>query len=156
MDIRKQAICNALRAFARQRPGMEFGNYGDAKSYRAELRAITRDLAHATELLRAVEWSDGITADALIDAARGAFSGRLSLRIDASYRVHIEYCTGQYFPTEYRKAVCAVCAVLASALWSRFRDGIRLDTIDGKTPGDRIRAHFRREFGRAIASRYFN
>jgi hypothetical protein len=65
----------------------------------------------------------------------------------------IDYCTGQYFPTEYRKAVCAV---LASALWTRHRGGMSNDTIDGKTPGDRIRAQFREVFGRAIASRYFN
>jgi hypothetical protein len=33
----------------------------------------------------------------------------------------LDYCTGQYFPTEYRRAACAV---LASALWSAKRDNM--------------------------------
>ena len=151
----KANILAALRAFARQRPGLEYGNYGDWKSYRAELRAITRELAHARTLLRAVELRESIGADALIEAARGAFSGRLSITLtaDGSAVTRIDYSAGQYFPTEYRKAVCSV---LASALWTWYREGMSNDTINGETPGDRIRAHFRREFGQAIASRYFN
>jgi hypothetical protein len=149
--MHKQAILDALRTFARQRPGLEFGNYGDVNLYRSEMRSITRDLAHAQTLLKAVEWSD-IDAQALTDAAQSAFSGRLSIKLDGE-RVRIDYCTGQYFPTEYRRAVCAV---LASALWDHYRDSVSNDTINGQSPGDRIRAHFRREFGRGIASRYFN
>jgi predicted RNA-binding protein len=146
----KKTLISNLRKFARQRPGLEFGNYGDAKAYRAEMRAITRDLAHAETLLLAVKHSDGISAQDILDASRSAFSGRLEIDADTG---RISYTTGQYFPTEYRKAVCAV---LASALWARFRECMRNDTINGQSPGDRIRAHFRREFGRAIASRYFN
>jgi hypothetical protein len=141
--MNKQAILSTLRKFARQRPGLEFGNYGDAKAYRSELRAITRDLSDVQTMLRAVEHSD-ITADDIVRAADG---GRLSITVDGE-KVRIDYCTGQYFPTEYRKAVCAV---LAFALWDHVRDSMTGDDI-----GDRIRAHFRREFGRGIASRYFN
>lgn len=136
----RDAMLRALEKFTRQRPGMEFGNYGDAKSYRAELRGITRDFSEAQTLLRAVRYS-GITADQLRDAFR-AYSGRLSWDGE---RQRLEYCTGQYFPTEYRKAVCAV---LASALWQHRRDGLK--------SGDQMRASFRREFGRGIASRWFN
>lgn len=32
MEPRKQAICDALSRFIRQRPGLEFGNYGDVKA----------------------------------------------------------------------------------------------------------------------------
>ncbi len=141
--MNKQAILDTLRKFARQRPGLEFGNYGDYKAYRSELRSITRDLAHAETLLRAVERSD-IDAAAILRAADG---GRLSIAVDGE-KVRIDYCTGQYWPTEYRKAVCRV---LASALWEHVRDSMTGDDI-----GDRIRAHFRREFGRGIAGRYFN
>jgi hypothetical protein len=139
----KQAILSTLRKFARQRPGLEFGNYGDAKAYRSELRAITRDLAHAETLLSAVEWSD-IDAEDILRASNG---GRLEITVDGE-RVRIDYCTGQYFPTEYRKAVCRV---LAGALWEH----VRYNT-EGNDLARRIRAHFRREFGRGIASRYFN
>ena len=144
MDI-KPAILEALRKFARQRPGLEYGNYGDPVAYRAEMRQITRDLADAQTLLKAVEWS-GIDADALIRAADGAFSGRLTIKV-AGDVVGIGYCTGQYWPTEYRQAVCAV---LASALWARWRDH-----LPGEVTGDRIRKMARDEFGCGIASRWF-
>ena len=139
----KASILATLEKFARQRPGMEPGNYGDWKAYRAESRTVTQDLAHARTLLSAVKWS-GITADDIIFAAYG---GRLDIKADGE-RVRIDYTTGQYFPVEYRKAVCRV---LASALWANVRDSMTGDNI-----ADRLRAHFRREFSRGIAVRYFN
>jgi hypothetical protein len=141
--MEKQAILDTLRKFARQRPGLEFGNYGDATSYRAELRSITRDLSDAATLLRAVEHSD-ITADDILRAADG---GRLSIKVDGE-RVRIDYCTGQYWPVEYRKAVCRV---LSGALWARWRD-----LLPGDVTGDDIRKVAQQEFGRGIVSRYFN
>lgn len=140
----KQQIIEALRAFAAQRSGLEFGNYGDWKAYRAEQRSITKDLHQARQLLRAVEWRESVTAEHLRQAFR-AYSGRLSLIDTDTGGVRLEYCTGQYFPTEYRRAVCAV---LASALW----DWARPDY----PTGDKLRAFFRREFGRGIASRWFD
>jgi len=132
MEPRKQAIIAALRAFMNQRSGIEFGNYGDVKSFRAEQRSITKDLHQARELMRAVELSDSITANDLLVAAKGAFSGRLTITLKdhmlaapagvewkPELRASIDYCTGQYFPTEYRRAVCAV---LASALWEHTRE----------------------------------
>lgn len=81
----------------------------------------------------------------------------------------IEYCTGQYWPTEYRRAVCSV---LSSAIWEWLRanmpkaDGHKLIDINGKmleiethrgmTPGDYLRKAAQRELGRPIASRWFN
>jgi hypothetical protein len=211
MEPRKQAILDALDAFTRQRAGLEYGNYcsgyGDVngrKAYFAEQRGITRDLHDYRALRRAVGMADSITADMLLEASRSAFSGRLTLADRTGYGQHIyavDYCTGQYFPTEYRKAACAV---LAAALWSWTREhampaptqwrveswddswriggqkpqrskpmqiheacaelerlggqsyGHVQDYIAGKTPGDWLRSHFRQQFGRGIASRYFN
>lgn len=114
---RRENILSALNAFIRQRPGLEWANYGDASSYRSESRSITRDLNQAQALLRAVRYAD-ISADQLMQAARGAYSGRLSI-IERDGKAIIDYCTGQYFPTEYRRAACAV---LASALWDYWRE----------------------------------
>ena len=111
----KQQIITALYAWVAQRPGLEFGNYGDVKGYRAELRSITRDLQDARTPLRAVELS-GITGEELAQAFGRAYSGRLSW--DGK---RLDYCTGQYWPTEYRRAACAV---LASALWYYHRDNM--------------------------------
>ncbi len=140
-------ILNALSAFAASRPGLDPRNYISSwsdtegrKAYAAEVRSITRDLHHARALLTAVRLS-GITEAQLIEAFR-AFGGRLSW--DGT---RLDYCTGQYYPTEYRRAVCAV---LASALWNYFREDCGCDT------GDKIRAAARRALPRAIARRWFN
>tara|TARA_R110002126_G_scaffold596_5_gene3709 strand:+ start:598 stop:1107 length:510 start_codon:yes stop_codon:yes gene_type:complete len=147
-------ILGALAAFAATRPGLEYGNYGDPASYRAEVRGITKDLHHARALLTAVRLS-GITESQLATAFRSAFSGRLSWDGE-----RLDYCTGQYYPTEYRRAVCAV---LAAALWAYFADCVTGDSGDNSGPyesnitkGDKIRAAARRELPRAIVARWFN
>ena len=155
--LAKQTIVDALRKFARQRPGLEYGNYGDPVAYRAELRSITKDLAHAQTLLRAIDLRDSITADDLL-AGFDAFSGRLTIteRVmpgGASF-VQLDYCTGQYWPTEYRRAVCAVCA---SVLWNHWRsESNGADGLPIRSTGDHIRKTARDEFGRGVASRWFN
>lgn len=116
MKATKQQILEALSAFARQRSGIEFGNYGDVSAFRSEQRSITKDLHHARKLLAYVALRDSITADMLREGFR-AYSGRLTLK-ETARGVELSYCTGQYFPTEYRKAVCAV---LAAALWDWMR-----------------------------------
>lgn len=170
----KAQIIALLDAWIRQRPGLEYGDYGDITSYRAEVRSIGRDLAHARTLLRAVELS-GITAEDLAAAFPRAYSGRLSLKThDDGKTWRLSYCTGQYWPTEYRRAACAV---LASALWDYKREhcmpapcgkvtvtrGVgafaheyEADSINGQTPGDWLRSSFRREYGRGIANRWFD
>ena len=143
-DPEKVTILQALTSFAAQRPGLEYANYGDPVTYRAESRAITRDLHHVYTLLRRVQLAPSITSADLKDAFC-AFSGRLSW--DGQ---RLDYCTGQYFPTEYRRAVCAV---LSAALWCYWR-GCVPDTVTNK--GDYIRATARRELGRTLAARCFN
>ena len=140
-------ILHSLAAFAATRPGLNPRDYArdwrdteGRKAYAAEVRSITKDLHHARALLTAVRLS-GITETQLVEAFR-AFSGRLSW--DGT---RLDYCTGQYYPTEYRKAVCSV---LASALWAYYREDCCCDT------GDKIRAAARRDLPRAIASRWFN
>ena len=150
----KQEICALLRAFVNQRPGLDFNNYGCAKSYRAELRKITRQRADALQLLRAVELRDSISAKDLIAPFETAFCGRLSL-VETKGKLALNYCAGQYYPTEYR---AAVCAVLASVLWGYYREALAdpIRKTDGKSPGEYIRGCARVEFGRGIQSRWFN
>ena len=107
----KTKILEALNKFARQRPGLEFDNYGDIASYRAESRQITRDLHEFNALFTLVESRTSITADDILKSAKNAYSGRLTITPDCK----IKYCVGQYWPTEYRRAACAA---LSSALWA--------------------------------------
>ena len=112
----KQQIIDALYTFANKRPGLELRDYirswDDSEgraTYRAESRNITKDLNHARALLRRLELS-GITAEQIIEASKEAFSGRLTISATDDGIVKVSYCVGQYFPTEYRKAVASVCA----------------------------------------------
>lgn len=147
-ELTKGLIVELLRDWIKQRPGLEFCNYGDVSSYRSELRGITEDRHDAERLLNSVEYS-GITAEELKAAFEHAYSGRLSLTENSKGEWMLEYCTGQYWPTEYR---AAVCAVLASALWNYHR----LDYQDAEHLGDSLRDLFRRTFGKGIQSRWFN
>lgn len=163
---KKQAITGALYTFIGQRPGLEFGNYGDVPNYRAEVRAIGRDLTQARQLLRYVELRASITADDIIEASKSAYSGRLTIIERDDGAVAIDYCPGQYFPTEYRKAVCAV---LSSAIWAWKRGqcmpaptlhhnsetGETVQRFKGLRAGDYLRANLKREFGRGM-SRWFS
>ena len=151
MTPKRETILTALRNWIKQRPGLEFGNYGDVAAYRSEMRSITKDRHHAEYLLAAVERSS-ITAEGLMAAFR-AYSGRLSITPNDDGSVRLDYCTGQYWPTEYRRAACAV---LAASLWDYYRDDFASAAKPGESPGSAIRRQFKREFGRNIAARWFN
>jgi hypothetical protein len=136
---RTQTLLSTLERFVNQRPGLEFGNYGDVSAYRSEMRGITKDRRDALELLRVAGWC--LTADDIIAAAQG---GRLTITEPEPGRFVIDYCTGQYWPTEYRPAVCRV---LASALWHYW--------AADKPSADQVRECARRHLSRGVASRWF-
>ena len=151
--ISKANLLALLDEWINQRPGLDPRDYGYGRdgwlNYRQESAKITQQRKDALTLLRAVEWRDSITADGLMDSFR-AFSGRLQVKQNEDGDYFLDYCTGQYWPTEYR---AAACAVLASALW----DYIRLDVPENiENKGDYIRSHFRRMFGKGIQSRWLD
>ena len=166
--LTKQQVIEALSKWIRQRPGLEFANYGELAPYRAELRQITRDKRDAETMLTAVAIRESITAEHLIAALPRAYSGRLTISEDKG-RARLDYCTWQYWPTEYRKAAAAV---LASVLWEWQRGSMPApdgkltrthgpfttehDNVQGMTPGDWLRRAFKREFGRSIQQRWFD
>jgi hypothetical protein len=144
----RDEIINALHTWINQRPGMDPRNYISSwddhtgrTAYRAEVRHIGQQLQDARTLLRAVELRQSITAADLV-AGMTAYSGRLQW-----INGKLEYCTGQYWPTEYR---AAVCAALSQVLWAYWRTA-------GDTPatGDSIRKTARQELGRGVAHRWF-
>jgi len=147
--MKKQQMIEALYKFINQRSGIEFGNYqtrdwkSSREAFNGDYKPILKHGRHARQLLRAVELRPSITEKELLEASR-AYSGRLQF-VEKDGGVYVDYTTGQYFPTEYRNAACAV---LASALWHYWQP-------DYKT-GDEIRKQARREFGRGIASTWFN
>lgn len=98
-----------LADFAARNSGIEWRNYfSDARdldgmlNYRRECRQIARDWQEFNRVLREANL-DGVKDVDVINAAPRAFSGRLSWNQD-----HWDYCTGQYYCTEYRRAAIAV------------------------------------------------
>jgi len=141
----KFVIIAALHNWIAQRPGLEFSNYGNASSYRSEMRSIGRELHHARAMINYVAWHDSITAEMILRAADNG--GRLTMAVDGD-KVSINYVTGQYWPTEYRRAVCSL---MATVIWHWVRSNLG----DGCT-GDDIRKAARRELGQSIARRWFS
>ena len=169
--MNRNNLINELHRWISKRPGLDYADYGDISSYRAEVRSITKDLHHARALLRYVELRPSITAEAIIEASKRAFSGRLTITPSSDGEsFELDYCVGQYWPTEYRRAVCSV---LSSAIWDWLRsnmppaDGlikvqlphggeIEAENHGGLCAGDWIRKAARRELGRPLANRWFS
>ncbi len=143
----KAQFLSALHAFIAQRSGLDARDYaGDRAAFMGDYRPILRDGKAARQLLRFVEQCDSITADDLRAGTR-AYSGRLQF-VEKPGAVGVDYTTGQYFPTEYR---AAACAVLASVVWAWLRS-----CQGASATGETIRKAARREFGRGIAKTWFN
>jgi hypothetical protein len=146
MDTRKEKLLQALRAWINQRPGLDPANY-DRAGYRSDSRQITQDRSDAIEILGAVAMRSYVTADHILRAAQSAYSGRMTIT-EKDDEFSIDYCAGQYWPTEYRKAAAAV---LASAFWDAYRA-----ELPKESTGDTLRSFFRGEFGPAIQQRWFD
>ena len=111
------AVFATLAAFINQRPGLDRADYGfDAngrRAYASEVRSIAKDKHRAVSALAQAK---NFTFDAavMLDSFR-AFSGRLE-PVMRDGKVALGYCTGQYFPTEYRKAAAAVLEAYVEAV----------------------------------------
>lgn len=128
-------ITEAMGRFIAQRSGIDCRNYGSRAGFRHDYLRILRDGRDARLLLRFV----GLYCpNYLPEVLR---SGRLTW--DGA---RLDYCTGQYFPTEYR---AAACHALASAIWNWLRVECGCNTAE------KIQAAARREFGFGIAKRWF-
>lgn len=131
-------IFEALARFVAQRSGIDSRNYGGSReAFMGDYRRILRDGRDARALLRVVELSTCLPDSILCEVLK---SGRLTWDGE-----RLEYCAGQYFPTEYRGAVCRA---LASVLWNYWRDGDRYSA-------EQIREAARMNLGRGIARRWF-
>jgi hypothetical protein len=138
--MNKELLINKLLTFANSRPGLDPHNYNSYTMFRAEQREVLKDLAHARTLIQAVAATPSITGELMADRLQKG--GRLHLQGE-----EVDYNCGQYWPTEYRKAVARFCADL---LWQYIR--VAYPHFDGTD----IRASFKRWFGLAIQKRYFN
>ena len=137
-----------LVKFVAQRPCLEFANYGDSKSYNAESREITKDRNDFYELLclaqRRIE-----NLESKLTYNLEQTNGRLILK-----NGQLEYCTGQYFPTEYRPAASRI---LAQLIFNDYRDETEDNTPNPLyKDGIEIRKAIYKQVSRRVAKNYFN
>jgi hypothetical protein len=112
--MNKHALIETLHDWINQRPGLEPANYmrgwddtAGRSAYRSDARSITKDLHDARYLLDYIAIRDSITAERILEAAKHSFSGRLSIT-PKNDGFKVDYCIGQYWSMEYRKATAAV------------------------------------------------
>lgn len=120
----KAEIIEALRAFIGQSPNLDRADYGSDQDYRQDSRQIARQIARqlkaAKELLGIIERASYLDASHLLGAMDG---GRLSYE---GGKIH--YIVGQYWPTEYRAAVAALCAKI---IWYSVREDMPIGSNAG-------------------------
>lgn len=148
-------VFEALKNFINQKSNLDPANYGchpDQRAYpgnrewwdavrsmRREADSIKRDGTRARKALREA-MSYPFNAAIMAEAFGRAFSGRLS------WNGHeLEYCTGQYFPTEYRAAALAVLSYYVHAIKPKFvppTGTIFYSSADIERAADHAGSHF--------------
>lgn len=98
-----------------QRSRIDFRNYGEVSSFRAEQRTIGKQKTRAMKALYAAE-SFPFDAAAMSDALTRNFSGRLQWVTFSDGTIGFDYSTGQYWPTEYRQAAAVVLEAYVHAV----------------------------------------
>lgn len=147
-------IFEVFRHFINQRPGLDprnyFSNWCDhngRRAYQSEARSIQADGKRARAALsNALLFSFTPENAAALNDATHAFSGRLQIVFETGKGIALDYCTGQYWPTEYRKA--------AAAVLERYIETIRPKV----TPNGRIPSSIAelKDMNRAAGSHFFD
>lgn len=106
IEAQPQAL-RMLAAYAAKNPGLDFRDYcrdwqdkDGRAAYFSEARSITNDLRRVREAILAAYYA-GVTNDDLVECSKGE---RLTIE-PTNYGFKLDYCVGQYWPTEYRGAV---------------------------------------------------
>lgn len=119
--VNPQSAIAQLVAFSAQNSGLDVRNYTTGadrwrdgwKAYQTEARSISADWRRVKAAL-ITAGAEGVTDADVIAEAPQAYSGRLEWNGKTTTdegcpsAPHWEYCTGQYWPTEYRKAAATV------------------------------------------------
>jgi hypothetical protein len=122
-------IFTIFEKWINQRTGLDPRNYfsdwrdrNGRQAYQQEARSIQADGKRARAALELARMYP-LNAQALIDATH-AFSGRLQIVEGPA----IDYCTGQYWPTEYRTAAATVLERYVETVRPKFTPNGRIPT----------------------------
>lgn len=146
--MNKITTTEKLVKFVNQRPGLDFANYGDMTSYRAESREITADKHDFFELLSLAQRRVDNFEEKLTNYLKKN-SGRLCLLENGS----LEYTAGQYFCVEYRPAANNV---LKSLIWESYKNETNPKGYPIYADGNSIRKAIKYNLSSRVGKNYFN
>lgn len=120
-DLPDTPVLDMLDRFVRSRPGFDPHNYTDQASLRADMRTAERDRRDCLAIINgAFRYGFAAELDAALAVALTDPMSRLTLKDGA-----LDYTTGQYYPTEYRRAAFDALARALRSLPAR-REGAAL------------------------------
>ncbi len=142
---------NLLSDFVARRPGFDLCNYASMKDYRSDYyRALKYKRAYESFLIQAERMFYFEDLNNALGERLKNNSGRLTYKVD---RAELEYCTGQYFPVEYRPAAFGA---LFYTVWDLTRNLLQEGKEEHIT-GTEIRAYLSKRFkGNKIALNWIN
>ena len=104
----KETVIKLFTNWINQRPGLDWRDYGNSyNAYKNDANNISKQRKEALKALRLFGYLD-YDPETFNTSCRWAYSGRLQVIYNADKGWFIDYCTGQYWPTEYRQAAAAV------------------------------------------------
>lgn len=120
-DSEVMTVLDKLGKFINEQPNLDPANYGIGSreglaAMRGDARQISKQGTRARRALKEAR-SYQPNAEALLSAFKSAFSGRLSYDEPPG---ELNYCTGQYYPTEYRAAAATVLEYYCHAVKPKF------------------------------------
>ena len=105
-------VIQLLRSLVESRPSLALSSYNAYRAYKDDSNKLSLQLRDARRLLDEIDKRKRITCSAII-AGVDSGNGRLQLRNGS-----LTYVAGQYYPMEYRAAVCAAAARILTKFWA--------------------------------------
>lgn len=119
-------ILEKLTTFVNQRPKLDFADYGDSKYYRQDANEIAKQRKMYYEIFVAcstVMDKAEIESRILKRFEKSVSGGRLTWDKDAQVW---DYTTGQYWPTEYRRAAAKLLfEIFWSYLYDTYKENVK-------------------------------
>lgn len=143
-------LLETLCIFVDKRPGLNFNDYGDIKTYRKEMESITKDRNHFYELLGFCTRC-GISSE-LLETKLIKFLTESNDRLTAE-KIKSEWkLTYIAHPTEYRPAACRI---LVRIIWNCLRELFEKDVKNIDDLSNKIRAYIIQRISKSVYKTYF-
>lgn len=148
-----------IEKFVNQRSGIVFRDYAEngrdiegIKAFNSDYRQIINDRQDFYSILNlAIRRLTETKLNEMLTEVLTTRDGRLTMNKETG---KLNYCEGQYFPTEYRKAAARI---VANMVWASYRDEIEHNTPNNVyKDANQMRAAIKKHVSRRVMNNYFN